>query len=82
MTYWKSLLSRIALSTAALLLFTGLGVFGGAMLGAVLELAMQTILELSLSAMLVVPIFALLGLTVSLVWWATVMAQMRAGTEF
>jgi len=75
MTYWKSLLTRIALSTAALTLFAGLGLFAGAMAGAVLELAMQTVLDLTIPATLVVPLFALLGLAISLVGWVTVMAQ-------
>jgi len=75
MTYWKSLLTRIALSTAALTLFAGLGLFAGAMVGAVLELAMQTVLDLTIPATLVVPLCALLGLAISLVGWVTVMAQ-------
>ena len=82
MTYWKSLLSRIALSTAALTLFAGLGLFAGAMFGAVLELAMQTVLDLAIPATLVVPLFAILGLTISLIWWVTVMAQTRLAAKF
>ncbi len=77
MPHWKSLLTRIALSTVALTLFTGLGLFAGAMLGSVLELALQTVLDLALPATLVVPLFALLGLVISLVWWLTVMAEAR-----
>ncbi|MDQ2806087.1 MAG: hypothetical protein M3Z04_04075 [Chloroflexota bacterium] len=82
MTYWKSRLTRIALSTAALTLFAALGVFAGAMFGAVVELAMQTVLDLAIPAPLVVSLFALIGLTISLVWWVTVMAQAHATTEF
>ena len=77
MTYWKSLLTRIALSTAALTLFAGLGLFAGAMFGAVLELAMQTVFDPTIPATLVVPLCALLGLAISLVGWVTVMAQAR-----
>lgn len=79
--YWKSLLSRIALSTAALTLFAGLGLFAGAMLGAVLELAMQTVLNLAVPATLVVPLCALIGLAISFVWWITLMVQVRVAEK-
>ncbi len=82
MTYWKSLLTRIALSTAALTLFAALGVFAGAMFGAVVELAMQTVLDLAIPATLVVSLFALLGLTISLIGWLTVMAQTHVAAKF
>jgi hypothetical protein len=75
MATWKPLLSRLALSTVALTLFTGLGLCLGVMLGAIVEMAGQALLNVPLPVEIVVPTFAGVGITVSLVWWATVIAQ-------
>src|SRR4051794_10448515 len=78
MATWKPLLTRLALSTVALTLFAGLGLCLGVMLGAIVEMAGQAILNMPLPVEIVVPTFAGVGTTISLVWWATVMAQAQS----